>query len=148
MDWAIANRVPLGGWCPKGRRAEDGVISRRYRLRETRSREFSQRTRWNVRDSDGTVIISVGRRLRGGSALTLRAARELGRPVLHLGGGRPLRRMADRLRAFVRRNRIRVLNVAGPRVSGEPAVGALVYVLLELAFGRSRSSPRRSGQVI
>jgi hypothetical protein len=25
LDWAIFHNIPHGGWCPKGREAEDGV---------------------------------------------------------------------------------------------------------------------------
>jgi len=34
LDWAINHGVPNGGWCPKGRLAEDGPINLRYRLEE------------------------------------------------------------------------------------------------------------------
>ena len=56
LDWAIERGIPHGGWCPRGRRAEDGRIDRRYALRETPAHDYQQRTRWNVRDSDGTLI--------------------------------------------------------------------------------------------
>ncbi|MCB1984487.1 MAG: hypothetical protein KDF49_03580, partial [Nitrosomonas sp.] len=52
LDWAIAHNVSHGGWCPAGRRAEDGVIPSHYDLQETDSKEYKQRTKWNVRDSD------------------------------------------------------------------------------------------------
>ena len=67
LDWAIRARIPHGGWCPKGRRAEDGLIPAQYQLIETPNRDYSQRTAWNVRDSDGTVIFSFGPSLSGGS---------------------------------------------------------------------------------
>ena len=59
LDWAIANGVPHGGWCPQGRRAEDGPMHDRYSLKETPSSSHTQRTEWNVRDSDGPVVFSV-----------------------------------------------------------------------------------------
>ncbi len=60
LDWAIRNGIPHGGWCPKGRKAEDGPIEAKYQLQETPSSKYLQRTDWNARDSDGTVIFSVG----------------------------------------------------------------------------------------
>jgi len=59
LDWAIRNGVPCGGWCPKGRRAEDGAIEAKYPLKESSSRSYLQRTEWNVGDSDGTVVFSL-----------------------------------------------------------------------------------------
>nr|NIR98506.1 hypothetical protein [Gammaproteobacteria bacterium]NIV21191.1 hypothetical protein [Gammaproteobacteria bacterium] len=52
LDAALTLGVPCGGWCPAGRRAEDGVIPARYPLHETPSSDYAQRTAWNVRDSD------------------------------------------------------------------------------------------------
>ena len=77
LDWAIAQGVRHGGWCPKGRRAEDGIIPRRYRLKETRSPAYHVRTRRNVRESDGTLIISVNQRIVGGTKRTRRVRRDL-----------------------------------------------------------------------
>src|SRR5690242_13207886 len=82
LDWAIAHKVPHGGWCPKGRKAEDGPIAAHYRLRETSEVYYAQRTKWNVRDSDGTVIFTISKRLLAGSHLTSACARVLGKPWL------------------------------------------------------------------
>ena len=119
--------IPHGGWCPRGRRAEDGRIAEHYLLVETPSRDYEQRTRWNVRDSDGTLIVSRRAQLSGGSAYTARCAERLGRPWLHAHPGAD---SAELLREFVRRHRIRVLNVAGPRASGDPAIYDYVVAVL------------------
>lgn len=128
LDWAIRRRIPHGGWCPRGRRAEDGRIPERYQLIETPSRDYGQRTRWNVRDSDATLIVSRAATLLGGSAYTARAARRLGKPWLHVhpGGDDP-----KAIREFLARHRVRVLNVAGPRASGEPGVYEYAIAVLE-----------------
>ena len=60
LEWATANGVTHGGWCPKGRKAEDGMIPPEFKLNETFSEDTSIRTRRNVEDSDGTVIFSQG----------------------------------------------------------------------------------------
>src|SRR5215469_17702424 len=70
LDWAIDRGIPHGGWCPRGRRAEDAPLESRYGLKETPSEDYAQRTKWNVRDSDGTVIFSLKPQLIGGSELT------------------------------------------------------------------------------
>ena len=69
LDWAITHGIRHGGWCPAGRRAEDGAIPDRYCLQETPGRNYHQRTKWNVRDSDATLIITQAAELTGGSLL-------------------------------------------------------------------------------
>jgi hypothetical protein len=131
LDWAIAHGVPHGGWCPKGRLAEDGTLADRYRLRESSSADYAERTEWNVRDSDATLIVSIEPELSGGSRLTRSIARRLGKPCLHVA-----RNAADALavRAFLGRHHVHVLNVAGPRSSKEPQVYAFAITLLDAVF--------------
>lgn len=126
LDAAIALGVPHGGWCPRGRRAEDGPIPRRYRLRQTPLARVSQRTLWNIRDSDGTLVLCHGRP-RGGSALTVRGLAGC-RPRLVLNPEAP--GAARRAAWFVRRHRIRRLNVGGPRASEDPAIYPAVSALV------------------
>jgi hypothetical protein len=114
LDVALELGIPCGGWCPTGRKAEDGRIPRRYPLCETPSDRYAQRTRWNVRDSDGTLILAMGE-LTGGTALTFKAAQSLGRPVFIVDLSRS--RAVVPVRAWIRKSHIRVLNVAGPRES-------------------------------
>ena len=138
LDWALASGVPCGGWCPLGRWAEDGPIDVRYPLRETPDADPARRTEWNVRDSDGTLIVTQARRMTGGTLLTAGLARRLARPLLHLAkADSPAAEQAESLRPFIGQHEIRVLNVAGPRESGEPGVGEFVAGLLEAALGRA-----------
>ena len=138
LDWALASGVPCGGWCSLGSWAEDGPIDVRYPLRETPGADPAQRTEWNIRDSDGTLIVTLARRMSGGTLLTAGLARRLARPLLHLAkADSPAAEQAESLRQFIGQHEIRVLNVAGPRESGEPGVGEFVAGLLEAAFGQS-----------
>ena len=57
LDAALAAAFPCGGWCPAGRKAEDGVIAARYPLQELTRTGYPDRTLRNVRDSDGTLIL-------------------------------------------------------------------------------------------
>jgi hypothetical protein len=131
LDFAIGHGIAHGGWCPRGRWAEDGAIEDHYELNETPDSRCAQRTEWNVRDSDGTVILTIAKRLTGGSALTHKLALLHGKPCLHLA------KLADgadapgKLREFIVRERIQVLNVAGPRSSTEPEAAAFAAVVLE-----------------
>ncbi len=119
LDVALEVGLPCGGWCPKGRRAEDGPLPERYPLQEASSPEYPQRTALNVRDSDGTLIITRGTPDRG-TALTLRLAERYQKPCLTLD----LSELPDpaRVRAWVEENRVEVLNVAGPRESSQPGI--------------------------
>ena len=114
LDTAMAHGVDVGGWCPKGRRAEDGDIPERYPLKETPTAAYEQRTAWNVRDSDGTLIITDGA-LEGGTALTLSEAKQQGRAVLHVRVDDPV--PVEMIRAWGEEHDVQVLNVAGPRAS-------------------------------
>jgi hypothetical protein len=117
LDVAREYGIPCGGWCPKGRKAEDGEIDRRYPLRETPSEDYAQRTEWNVRDSDGTLVLSWGEP-SGGTSFTLECATRLGKPVLSFdlkeGWSEPA------FRRWIEENGIATLNVAGPRESHAP----------------------------
>ena len=139
LDWAIANNVPHGGWCPRWRRAEDGRIADCYHLCETPGSGYSVRTRWNVRDSDITVIFSIAQQLSGGSLATFRFARQLQRPCLHLSKGKT-RDPAGELRISIEEAGARVLNVAGPRASNEPNVAQFVAEVLDDALGTKPES--------
>ena len=134
LDWAIAHGIPHEGWCPAERRAEDGPIDSSYRLRETPTTGYLTRTRWNVRDSDATVIFSIAAELTGGSGKTQRIARNLNKPCLHLSKAATVD-PAQQLRGFVDENFVAILNIAGPRASGEANVADFVMDVLDAAFG-------------
>jgi hypothetical protein len=136
LAWAIRRGLPYEGWCPKGRRAEDGIIPSRYRLRQTPSARYAQRTAWNVRDSDATVIFSQSARLFGGSLRTRDSCRDFGKPVLHLASNVfTVTESAILLSNFLREHTVRLLNVAGPRESQEPRAGRFARSVLDATFG-------------
>src|SRR5215471_15458415 len=111
LDFAIAHQLPHGGWCPAARPAEDGQIPARYRLTETPETNYSQRTEWNVRDSDGTVVFTIEPVVTGGTKETIALAQAQQKPVLHLWqNGGPASPEGELLR-FIKDNHIRTLNV-------------------------------------
>jgi len=136
LDFAIRHRIPHGGWCPHGRLAEDGPLDPIYQLEETLSRKYPQRTKRNVRDSDGTLILSIVAKPGGGTALTMRLAEQLGKPILHLCRDESISigENGKRLLTFIEEHHVRRLNVAGPRASQEPEIAAYVDALLTAAF--------------
>jgi len=136
LDAAISADLAHGGWCPAGRRAEDGVIDGKYELTETRSSEYAARTERNVLDSAGTLILVRGK-LSGGTELTYRLALRHGKPCLVVQLDEAA--CVDAVCAWLDRHAIDVLNVAGPRESTCPGIYQQASDLLEkiLAAGRS-----------
>jgi len=134
LDVALELALPCGGWCPRGRKAEDGTIAARYPLTETPAAEYAQRTEWNVRDADATLVLTRGMP-SGGTALTIDLARRLGKPCLVID----LDDQPDvgMVRIWLENHKVGVLNVAGPRESQSPgshaaAAGFLRRLLAEL----------------
>ena len=119
LDSAIALQIPHGGWCTAGRRAEDGKIPDRYMLVELDSSEYGDRTRKNVEDSDGTLILNR-EMLEGGTALTLVFARNLDKPVIVVNLDNPSQQ--QQIKNWVITNKIQHCNVAGPRESKRPGI--------------------------
>lgn len=132
LDVALERGIPCEGWCPKGRRAEDGVLEARYPLKETPTKNYAQRTEWNVRDSDGTLILSRGKPIQG-TALTVTFAVGHDRPHLIIDLTRDPR--PETIRNWIRENDIHALNVAGPRESRCPGIQKEAASLLNQVFG-------------
>ncbi len=131
LDAAIFCDLETGGWCPKGRRAEDGVIPVHYSLKETPTSDYAQRTKWNILKGNATLVLTTGP-LGGGTALTLRLAQERRKDhlIAHPGRNSDIARVVD----WVRRRQIRILNVAGPRESTLPGIYARSYEFLTAVF--------------
>ncbi len=131
LDVALELGIACGGWCPQGRRAEDGVIPARYPLRETEAAQYNVRTRRNARDSDGTLILNQGT-LEGGTAYTRQVAAEYEKPCLlvDLDATSEPRGAIE----WIHEHGIRTLNVAGPRESKRPGVYAQARVYLYRLF--------------
>lgn len=119
LDVALALDYGCGGWCPKGRRAEDGRIDDRYPLIETRSDRYPQRTRWNVRDSDGTLILLRGD-AEGGTLKTIEFANRQRRALCIVD--LDITPQPNDARRWIEDQAIKTLNVAGPRESKLPGI--------------------------
>jgi hypothetical protein len=135
LDFAIQHGFAHGGWCPHGRLAEDGVIPPIYKLRETDSAEYDERTEKNVVDSDATLIVAREKELSSGTAFTKICAEQHRRPLLVVCERDGLSQGAAALSKFLKRNKVQTLNVAGPRESQAPGLGKFVRELLEAALG-------------
>jgi hypothetical protein len=137
LDAAIALDLAFGGWAPAGWRSEDGQIPDIYRerMRCTSSSNYGIRTRLNIQDSDGTLIVSFAESPGGGTAYTIEQCEKQDKAHIHVvlpRGGRTQmpNAVADGIREWLDKANINVLNVAGPRESKEAGIQEAVRDLL------------------
>lgn len=131
LDAATAAGLPIGGYCPKGRLAEDGTVPECYPLIELESDRYASRTEKNVVESDGTLVLNCGE-LTDGTRATVEFAREHRRPhlILQLDQEPDL----ELCHAWIEENGVRTLNVAGPRESKCPGIYQKALELLRRLF--------------
>ena len=141
LDAAINLQISHGGWCPRGRLAEDGTIPDQYHLSETGDIDYRTRTEWNVRDTDATLVLNTGK-LEGGTELTIEFARKFRKPCLVINLDDPDK--AGIIYEWLLNNRINTLNVAGPRASKRPGIYDAAYALLLDVFSRIQASPQHN----
>lgn len=145
LDAAIAVGIPHGGWCPRGRLAEDGPIDSRYGLQEAEG-GYRQRTRLNVLESARTLLLNEGA-LSGGTALTQDFARRFGKPhlLIQLDDERP-EVAVYRVMKWLGECDAGVLNVAGPGERKRPGIHgrALSLLVSVLDLAREAASSRQT----
>jgi hypothetical protein len=140
---AAACGIAIGGWCPPGRRCEDGTIPDEFPLSETPAESSpdaadlprSQRTEWNVRDADATLILSAGvaEVADRGTRWTAECASRLRKPLLRVDPGDP--DALTRAREWLTRHPAKVLNVAGPSERNSPGIGAVAERFVRCLLG-------------
>ena len=134
LDFAIEYGIDYGGWVPRGRKAEDGSVPARYSVLELPEGGYSERTEKNVIDSDGTLIVSHGA-LAGGSRLTLEMTEKHEKACLHIDLNNIIHfDAAIDIHDWIVENRIKILNVAGPRASKDARIYKAVYDILEMVI--------------
>jgi hypothetical protein len=144
LDVAIKLDIPHGGWIPKGRITEAGILPAKYKLKEMATASYPKRTVKNVLDSDGTLILSHGK-LTGGSSLTQKFANQHGRHCLHIDLNKTIAfNAALEISTWVEESSIEVLNVAGPRVSKDAGIYNATMDILESAYYLSLSKGHKS----
>lgn len=131
LDFALEQGIACGGFCPKDRKAEDGILSYRYPLIETTSTLYSVRTRRNITDSNGTIILHLDK-IDAGSILTKRLCKELQKQLWI----QDLNFQIDNKEFinWLEHNRIRILNFAGPRESFSPGIYIIAKRFMENSF--------------
>lgn len=138
LDVALKLQIPHGGWCPKGRRAEDGRISREYQLQESDARDYSVRTEQNVIDSDATLILFRDK-ITGGTRLTQHLANKHERPQMRIDlqqadSDQQLEIAKSSIFQWLTTHTINVLNIAGPRESSNPGIHQQTMDFLTAVF--------------
>jgi len=136
LDVAIVLDIPHGGWCPRERKAEDGIIPIKYQLEETASDEYSERTRLNIRNSDGTLILvpNLPIRVTDGTLLTKEEAEAKRKPLLIVDLSSET--LADTVIKWINEHDIKILNIAGSRESQSPRIYESSSKFLTEIFGR------------
>lgn len=121
LDVGLELGVPIGGFCPKGRRSEDGRIPDRYPLLEMDTSDYAERTRHNVAEADGTLVFT-GHTIGEGSRLTIRTCKNLDQPCLLINVHNDFAENVQLIREWLWLHQPGTLNVAGSRASREPDV--------------------------
>lgn len=131
LDAALQLGISCGGYCPKGRKSEDGAIPEKYPLTETKTDNYAERTELNVKQSDGTFILIFGTPDRG-TSLTIELCKRFNKPclVIDLSHEKPGRD----IKSWLQHNRISILNVAGNRESISPGIHKKTYEFLTGLF--------------
>ena len=134
LDAAITLSINHGGWIPRGRLTESGPLPPEYRLKETRSSGYAERTLKNVLEADGTLIISRGP-LSGGSEYTREMAVKHHRPWLHIDlNNQTAFQAATMINSWLADNKIEILNVAGPRASKDAKIYHETRTIIECIY--------------
>ena len=131
LDTAIELGIKHGGFCPKGRRTEDGIIPSKYIMSETETDDYSERTLRNVQFSDGTLILHKGEIIEG-TALTEEFCSFEKKPLLIINILDEFKVIRLNFNTWVKKNTISILNIAGPRESEAHLYKKVKKTLMEL----------------
>ena len=133
LDFAIDYNFRCGGYCTKGRKSEKGIIPFKYRLIELETDDYVERTRKNVIESDGSVIVSDEFEIQEGTLNTIKFCERFSKPFLIYDVNfDPIN--YELFQDWLKKNKIKILNVAGNRASESPGIKGKTYLLLEKLF--------------
>lgn len=130
LDFALKYKFKCGGFCPRDRKSEKGTIPLKYPLTEMETENYIERTRKNVLESSGTLIVKDEFDLRGGALNTIKFCKGFSKPVLIYDVNNDTIDY-EQFQNWLNENKIKVLNVSGNRVSESPDIKAETYHLLE-----------------
>ncbi|MGE3919856.1 MAG: putative molybdenum carrier protein [Gammaproteobacteria bacterium] len=145
LDAAILAKITYGGWCPKGRINENGVISKNYdALKEisgnfkNEQENYDTRTKYNIHDSDGTLIlvpsIPLPVKIKDGTLLTIQEVQRQKKTHIMIDLSKSPQENAEIIICWIKEYKINILNVAGPRESNSRGIYHLSLELLIRTF--------------
>jgi hypothetical protein len=133
LDFALDHHFICGGYCPEGRKSELGVIPFKYPVIEIESEEYIDRTRKNVIESDGSLIIKDQDEMGEGTEDTIRFCIQFSKPYLIINADSTLN-AGYQFRRWIVENKIKVLNIAGNKQSESTDICGRTYLLLIKLF--------------
>jgi hypothetical protein len=104
-----------------------------YPLTELATAAYPARTKRNVADADGTLILTLGES-EGGTLLTLKECKRTRKPYLVVDLDQINEQTVETVRRWLQG--MRVVNVAGPRESKQPGLYDRAREFLLKVFGR------------
>ncbi len=135
LDFALENKIDCSGWCPKGRRAEDGPIPLSYPLRETKEFRYSERTIKNVEESQGVLVFVDGKPDKG-TILALDHAEKRNMPIYIIHLTMNVEDQETGILNLLENNDISVINIVGACESNSPGIYNKTKAFLEELFSR------------
>ena len=128
LDFALDQNLKCGGYCPKGRKSEKGTIPYRYPVTEIESEEYFERTKRNIVESDGTLILKDKIEIRNGVLDTVNLCKQLSKPykIVNIDTSEQNKEVMN----WIFELDIQILNIAGNRESVNPDIRRKVYLFL------------------
>lgn len=132
LDFALENGISCGGYCPKGRLAEDGIIDKKYPLLETQSSIYQERTRLNIEQSDAVLVI-FEKDLGKGTKLAIEFAEKTNKSIF-VAKMPSNNQLLEEVIIWLNKLKPIRLNIAGPRESSDMGIYEKTYTFLTDAF--------------
>ncbi len=140
LDFALENQIDCFGWCPKGRKAEDGVIPNTYPLKEAETSGYEKRTLKNVEESQGLMVFVDGEP-DNGTILAIDHAEKQNKPIYIIHLSMNVEDQETGILDFLEDQEVTIVNIVGPRESNSPGIYRKTKSFLEELIFRLRGMP-------
>jgi len=137
LDFALENKIDCFGWCPKGRKAEDGVIPLSYPLKETGTSGYEKRTLKNIEESQGLLVFLDGEQDKG-TILAIDHAEKQNKPIYIIHLSMNVEDQETGILELLEDHQVTTVNIVGPRESNSPGIYQKTKSFLEELLFRLR----------